>query len=358
MHCFSVLFSVWKGFFVQRKPGSWQEATTWRELLGQLIADPKERAHLASAVHVRPTTLQRWVEGINRPHSENLALLLRNVAPEVSPLLLRLFLVDFPALREETLPEKQVTPTIPAEFYARVLSNLALTPQPLCRQSMQDLVLQQALAHLDPDRHGLLVSLALCVPPREGGKVRSLCERDGLGTLPWPRDLLEKLFFLGSESLVGYAVKQMRPVVINSRDEITILPAHWADHERSVAAFPILRHARTAGGLLVASARDFFFTPARLAIIEGYAQLANCIFDEEEFFDPAQIELVMMPRYSLQLPYFSGYSRRVVQKLSELSTLGQRTALQQARDFVAQDLEEVLWRVFLQSGMTSQVENA
>jgi hypothetical protein len=357
MQSFIVLFSIWKVFFVQKKPGSWQEATTWRELLRQLIADPNERARMASAVHVKPTTLQRWVEGINRPHSENLALLLRNVAPEVYTPLLHLLLIDFPVLREETLPEKQVTPAIPAEFYARILSNLALTPQPFCRQAMQDLVLQQALTHLDPDRHGLLVSLAICVPPREGGSVRSLCERDGLGTFPWPRDLLEKLFFLGSESLVGYAVKQMRPVVINSRDEITALPAHWVDHERSVAAFPILRHARIAGALFVASARDFFFTPARLAIIDGYAQLAGCIFDEEEFFDPAQIELVMMPRHSLQLPYFAGYSRRVVQKLAELSTLGQRTALQQAHDLVAQDLEEVLWRVFLQSGVASQLEN-
>ena len=341
---------------VKRRIGNWQEATSWRELLGFLIANPKERARLAAAVRVKTTTLQRWADGANRPHLENLLLLLQGVPSEVHALLLRLLLVDFPALRDEKVQEKQMLQTIPAEFYARVLSNLATTPQPLCRQSMLDLILQQAVAQLDPNREGLLISIAACVPPREGGKVRSLCERDGLGTPPWPRDLSERLFFLGSESLVGYAVKQMRVFSINSRDEATVLPAHWSDFERSVAAFPILRQARIAGGLLVTSAKDFFFTPARLAIIEEYAHLATCIFNEADFFDPEQIELMMMPPYALQLPYFAGYPRRVVQKLQKASEEGQRAVLQHARDLVAQDLEDVLLRVFLQNGTSNLME--
>jgi len=346
-----------EGFAVKRKLRSWQDAATWRELLGRLIADQQERARLALAVRVRPTTLQRWVDGTNRPHLENLLELLQGISPEVYPLFLRLLLVEFPALHEEQVPEKHVIGAIPAEFYARVLSNLALTPQPLCCQAMQDLILQQTLAHLDPERHGLLASLAVCVPPRADGTVRSLCERDGLGTPPWPRDLSERLFFLGSESLVGYAVKLMRPFVINSRDEMTILPVHWSEYERSAAAFPILRKARIAGGLLVASARDFFFTPERLAVIEAYSHLATCIFEEEEFYDPEQVELVMMPRYTQQLPYFAGYPRRVLQKVAEASQSGQRATLQRARDLVAQDLEEVLLRVFLQSEGTNQSEH-
>ncbi len=304
---------------MKRKLRSWQDAATWRELLGRLIADQKERARLALAVRVRPTTLQRWVDGTNRPHLENLLALLQGISPEVYPLFLRLLLVEFPTLHEEQVPEKHIIGAIPAEFYARVLSNLALTPQPLCCQAMQDLILQQILAHLDPERHGLLASVAVCVSPRTDGRVRSLCERDGLGTPPWPRDLSERLFFLGSESLVGYAVKLMRTFVINSRDEMTILPVHWSEYERSAAAFPILRKARIAGGLLVASARDFFFTPERLAVIEAYSHLATCIFEEEEFYDPEQVELVMMPRYTQQLPYFAGYPRRVLQKVAEAS---------------------------------------
>jgi hypothetical protein len=123
-----------------------------------------------------------------------------------------------------------------------------------------------------------------------------------------------------------------------------------------VAAFPILRHARIAGGLLVSSARDFFFTPAHLAIIEEYSYLISCIFEDEEFFDPAQIELRMMPRYTLQIPYFVGYARRVSQKFAEASTSGQRPILQRARELVSQDLEEVLLRVFLDSETAERTE--
>lgn len=326
-----------------------QKATNWRDMLKQLSADPQERARLALAARVRPITLQRWADGTNRPHLENLLLLLRNVPPQAVPHFQRLLLVDFPLLRGEKLPEKEPVSLVPSEFYARALSNLALTPQPLYRQAISDLILQQIVAQLDPERRGLLVSLVLCVPPAEGQPVRSLCEQEGLGTPPWPRDLSERLFFLGSESLVGYAVKQMRSFVINSRDEMGILPAHWSDHERSTAAFPILRHARVAGGLLVSSAQDFFFTPARLAVLEDYSHLATCIFEEEEFFDIARIDLQMMPRYALQLPYFAGYPRRVLQKMADISAQGQHAILRKAREMVAQELEEVLVHVFLQN---------
>ncbi|HEX7734503.1 MAG TPA: GAF domain-containing protein [Ktedonobacteraceae bacterium] len=333
-----------------------QKATTWREMLGRLIAEPQEKARLAQAARVRPVTLHRWADGSNRPHLENMRLLLRNIAPEAVPLFQRLLLIDFPLLREEGWLEQEIAATVPGEFYARVLNNLSLTPQPLCRQAMLDLVLQQIVAQLDPERYGLLVSLAICVPPREGKLVRSLCEQEGLGTPPWPRDLSERLFFLGSESLVGYAVEQMHSFVINSRDEMSTLPAHWRDHERSAAAFPLLRHARIAGCLLVASTQDFFFTPARLALLEDYSYLATCIFDAEEFFDSKQIDLQMMPRYALQLPYFAGYQRRVVQKLSEVSAQGQYIVLRKARELVVQELEEVLLRVFLQNEVVSTPE--
>lgn len=323
-------------------------------MLSQLIADPQEKTRMAQAARVRPVTLQRWADGVNRPHLEKLLFLLRSVAPEVVPLFQRLLLVDFPLLYEEGWLEKDALPTVPGEFYARVLSNLSLTPQPLCRQAMVELILQQIVAQLDPERHGLLVSLVICVSPRAGQPVRSLCEQEGLGTPPWPRDLSERLFFLGSESLVGYAVEQMHAFVVNSRDEMSTLPVHWSDHERSVAALPILRHAQIAGGLLVSSTQDFFFTPARLALLEDYSYLATCIFGEEEFFDPAQIDLQMMPRYALQLPYFAGYQRRVIQKMTEISAQWQHAALRKARELVVQELEEVLLRVFLQNEVVSK----
>ncbi|HEY7414932.1 MAG TPA: GAF domain-containing protein [Ktedonobacteraceae bacterium] len=330
---------------------STREPTTWQEFLGQLIANPQERARLASALHVRPITLQRWTEGVSRPRDENIRLLIKNLPREIYPLFMRLLLVDFPGLLHDEVPEERFFQGLPAEFYARALSNLALTPMSIYRQSMQDLILQQMLQHLDPDQYGLSITFAICVPPRSGRKVRSLREVGGLATPPWPRNLAEKPMFLGIESLVGYAVTQVRPCVINSQDEVTFFPVQWTEHERSTASFPILRHGCIVGGLIVSSAREFFFTPPRLAVIEDYAHLASCIFEPEESFGSNEIELGVMPSYAHQYSYFSGYNERVSQKLVEAEAAGRPITLQQARQFVWQDLEELLLQVTLQIGI-------
>jgi hypothetical protein len=330
-----------------------QEPATWQEFLGQLIADSHERARLAAALHVKPITLQRWTRDLSRPSDKNIRLLIKNLPKESYPLFMRLLLVDFPELRREELPEEHFFQGLPAEFYARAMSNLALTPLSIYRQSMQDLILQQALQHLDPDQDGLSVTLAVCMPPRSGHKVRSLREVDGLATPPWPRNLVERLQFLGAESLVGYAIAHARPCIINSRDEVTFFPMQWSEHEQSAAAFPILRHGRIVGGLIVSSVQESFFTPPRITVIEGYAHLATCMFDPEEAFDLNEIELRMMPSYASQRPHFTNYHKRVSQKLLEAEALGQPITLQQARQLVWQDLEDVLLQIIMRTGMES-----
>lgn len=335
---------------------SLQDPATWRELLGYVIADPRERERLAQAIRVRTVTLQRWADGNHHPRLENIRLLLKHIPREIYPRFMSLLRGDFPELVQELLPEEPLK-TPPGEFYARALSNLALTPEPLYRQSMQELILQQALAQLDPDRQGMLISLATLVPPRQGYKARSLCVHDELGTSPWPHEVSDKLLFLGSESLVGQAVMYLRPIVVNNREEMTPYSVHWTSYERSAAAFPLLRQARVIGGLIVASAQDFFFTPARLILIEAYSHLAACIFRSEEFLDTAEIELTMMPEYTLQSPYFAGYHRRVLQKVADLSAQGERVTVLQARKIVLQDLEEVLLHVFLQRKAAKPTEH-
>jgi hypothetical protein len=325
------------------------EPATWQEFLGQLIANPQERARLVTALHVRPITLQRWIEGTSRPREENMRLLIKNIPKETYPLFMRLLVADFPELLGEELPGERFLQGLPVEFYARALSNLALTPISIYQQSMQDLILQQALQHLDPDQCGLSVTLAVCVPPRSGGKVRSLHEVGGLATPPWPRTLVERPVLLGVESLIGYAIMHAHSCVVNSRDEATFFPVQWTEHEQSTAAFPIFRHGRIVGGLIVSSTYEYFFTPPCLAVIENYTHLATCIFDTEESFDLNKIELRMMPPYTRQHPYFAGYNRRVSRKLVEANAIGQHITWQQARQLVWQDLEDVLLQVDLQT---------
>jgi hypothetical protein len=335
---------------------STQEPATWQEYLGQLITSTQERARLATALHVRPITLQRWVQGVSRPRDENIRLLLQNIPKDDYPLFLHLLLIDFPDLLREDIPPERFLHTVPAEFYARVLSNLALTSPSISRQSMQDLLLQQALQHLDPDQHGCLIILTACVPPKLERKVRSLHEVARLATSPWNRQVQEKPAFFGLESLAGYAITHAHRCTINSRDETTFYPVQWIDHERSTTAFPILRHGRFAGSLLLSSTREHFFSPARLTVIEEYAHLAACIFEAEETFDLNEIELKILPSYTRQHPYFAGYHLRVTRKMAEANEQGNSLSLQQARLLVCQDLEEILLQVSYTPGWNTAPE--
>jgi GAF domain-containing protein len=325
-----------------------QEPSTWQEFLGQMIEKPQEKQRMAAAVRVRPITLQRWAEGESRPRDENISLLIKALPAGSYLLFMRLLIRDFPYLMQEELPVERFLAHVPSDFYARSLNVQTFTPYPLCRQAAQDLILQQALAHLDPERHGLFISIVTCVPPRQGRIVRSLREIDGLGTPPWSRTPAEKTIFLGAESLVGYAVSEIAQCVVNTRDEETVFPVRWTENERSAAAFPIMRYGLVAGALVVASAREYFFTKAHLAVLEEYSYMASLMFDLEEFFHAHEISLETMPAYELQAPYFVGYNRRISQKFTEAHSQGAPITLREARQFVWQDLEEELLQTLLE----------
>jgi hypothetical protein len=332
------------------------EPLTWQEFLGQLIEDIPTRERMAEAAHIRSITLQRWASGISKPREENMRTLLKILPTDSYALFSRLVAIDFPDLLLEDPTSEQVYQELPSEFYARVLSALALTPLPMCRQTVQDLIFRQALEQLDPERRGLSLSLVCCVAPRHGEHIRSLREIGGVGTPPWPSDLAQRTMFLGAESLVGYVLNSAHYGVINSREEPTFLPANWTEHEQSVVAFPISRYSRVAGSLLVSSARSHFFSPARISLVEHYAHLASLIFEPEEFYELGALDLKMMPSENIQAPYFRDFNQRVSRKLSEAAATRHQIALQEARQLVWRDLEEDLLQVFLRIGMADSSE--
>ena len=57
-----------------------QEEQTWRQLLGTIIVNSKEKQRVATELGVKPITLTRWVSGESEPRSQNLRSLL-NVLP-------------------------------------------------------------------------------------------------------------------------------------------------------------------------------------------------------------------------------------------------------------------------------------
>lgn len=317
-----------------------RESGTWQEYLEAVIADPPERQRLEGEVRIQSITFQRWISGESRPREENMRRLVRAMPEKHYAPFLKLVLQEFPALEQEKASLQSSPTAFPLEFYARVLSAHANTPPALFRQSLFDLILQQAIEQFDPDRQGMSISLICCVPPRSGGKVRSLRQVGSIGTPPWKRDDVLKTLFLGSESLSGEAVTRYRRQVVNSKNEPTFAPIHWTEHEESAGAFPIARQARIAGCLTISSAHPCYFTSERQDLLDCCASLLALAFEREDFFDPGDIALGPMPLYSEQEPYFRDVGRRVSQKFSEAQYVRQDITIHEARQKVWQDIEE------------------
>lgn len=290
------------------------EFSTWRELLGHVTKNPKERIRLAQEADVQPITLRRWVLGTSQPRGENVRRLAQALSPEFAGLFQRLIVVDFPTLLREKAESSASPLEISHDLYRQMFKVYAKMPMVLASQQLQTILLEHALEHLDPHKVGLSLVFAVCVPPVGGQKVRSLRQISGIGLPPWERDLARKTIFLGTESLAGNAVMAAKLMYVESRDAATPYPIRWTLHEESAVAMPILRQGRIAGVLLASSAQPNYFTPMHCGLLELYAQLALLIFAPSDFYDPHSIQLEKMPAYEVQEPYFSQFGQRVQSK--------------------------------------------
>jgi hypothetical protein len=310
------------------------EPQNWRELLGNIISDPHEKQRIAQELGVRTITLTRWVTRESDPRPQNLRHLL-NVLPEEREMLLELISEEFEDFTAGATDDS--SKDIPSEFYSRVFSARSATNETLHFWSICNLILQQAIGQLDPDRLGMAITVVRCMHPSNGNKVRSLRESAGQGTPPWSGDLEQQAMFLGAESLAGYAVTTCRPAAIqNIREDRSPLPAHQIPLELSAAAHPILYTGRIAGCLLISSTQtNYFLSPSRLSLIECYADLVALAFDTDEFYDTQDINLHMMPSHASQKNYFHDFRHRVTRVMRQ-----QPVHNRQAEEIVWQQLEE------------------
>lgn len=318
---------------------------TWQEILTQIIENPRERDRIAQEARVKPITLVRWAHNESRPRGENMRQLLRAIPLPVRQAFVEAMSEAFPYLATnlEGEPDNDAPSLPPPEFYARILSAHAYTPIILYQQTMYDLLFQQIIEQLDPDRQGMAVSLVRYVPPSDGLHVRSLREVAGIGTPPWERDLSGSIMFLGAESLAGAAVTRSRICVLQSREEAQqAFPAQWVGPEQSAAAYPLLRHSRIAGCLLVSSSHPHVFSPTHLSLIEHYAHLTALTVNPADFFDPNDFTLHVMPPYEVQLPYIQSFRPRVTRLLIEAAATRQELPFHQAQEQAWQAIEEEL----------------
>lgn len=320
------------------------ESETWRDLLKTITDDQREKQRLLEVLGIKAITLNRWINKESDPRPQNLRNLL-SALPEYRDQLLDL-------IREETGFEEfsngaidDTSKEIPAPFYMRVFAARASTTESMRFWSLSNMILQQAIGQLDPDRMGMGIVVVRCMTPsRVDNKVHSLRESVGVGTHPWSSNLEQKGMFLGAESLCGYVVTISRPSTIeNIDDKQSLIPAHKVQFEKSASVHPILYAGRIAGCLLVSSTQhNYFLSSSRNALIEQYANLLALAFEPHEFYEPHQIELRVMPNQERQKDYFANFRQRVANTMLEGVRNRRPVSSVIAEEIVWQDLEEEL----------------
>ncbi len=321
------------------------EIQTWRDLLGFIISDAKERQRLIDALDITPITLNRWINGESDPRPQNLRHLL-SVLPQHRERFVELLKAERGANDfVNPLPEEEPPGEIPAEFYARVFVARSTMSDSLRFWSICNLILQQALGQLDPDRQGMSIWVVKCMQPSGPyEKVRSLREVVGQGTYPWSGNLEQQAMFLGAESLAGNVVTLCRPGIIQNLDEEhNLMPAARVDFEKSAAIYPILYAGRIAGVLLISSTQyNHFLLQSRIALAQSYADLIALSFDAEDFYAPEDIALCVMPTHKEQKQYFARFRQLIANTMIVAASNNRPVNNIEADQIVWQRLEEEL----------------
>lgn len=327
------------------------ELPRWRVLFGQIIEDPQERQRLAEELRVKDVTLMRWAHNTANPRPQNIRNLLTALRQPARQRLFEVIIEEFPDIISlfEDISTEESSKTVPPEFYDRVLDACAQLSGYQRYLSITSSVLQQAVGQLAPRNGGIAVTIAQCMPPLSGSKIRSLHERVGKATPPWKPNLELKAIFLGAESLAGQAVIKQREQSIPSREENNgLFPAQWVEGEESAVAYPIKREGKFAGAFVVSCTLANYFTEPRRSLIQSYSKLVALAFDPEDFFAFEQIALRRMPLYKEQEERQKGLQQRVSTYMQLQARSGQQVNLLQAQRHVLQVIEEE----FLQSHTT------
>jgi len=319
-----------------------QNPLTWRALLGMVIKNPQEKQRLANELKVSQLTLSRWVTNETKPRLHNLQLLVKAL-PENRALLLTLLADEYEEFSTTTEVKEATEKEIPSAFYARVFqANAELTPS-LHSWLIRDIILQQALEQLAPERQGMAIIVVQCMPPTKECIIRSLREVMGRGLPPWSRDLEQHAILLGAESMVGYVVTTGRSITNQNlnRDQ-GIFPTYRAQWEESSTAHPILRGNLVAGCLLVSSTQPDYFSPERLTLIQSYADLLVLTFAPEEFYELECIQLSVMPQYDIQRIYLATFQERIYRIMQEAARKNEPINSVQAEQLAWQQFESEL----------------
>jgi hypothetical protein len=325
---------------------------TWREVLGDLITSNQERQRLAGILGVNPVTLTRWAAGESYPRQHSLGQLLDLLPPQHREAFLASIADEFPSFSPTLVLDAPIQTEIPSLFYASVLRTVTSIPANLRFESMCDLVLQQVLKHLDPNR----VGVACCMPPSRENEIQSLRECVGRGTPPWREKMEQDLMLLGAESLAGYALSLGRTVAIADLESgLSMFPASRGAWGKSAVAAPLLHLGKVAGCLIVESAQVDYFPPGRQTLIENYANLLISAFSDEDFYEPQRIRLQVLPSQTVQRSFLSGFRERFMNNLKRSASQGVSLTVTQAEQIAWQQVEEELLQYMTNTAVRTTV---
>ena len=239
-------------------------------------------------------------------------------------------------------------------FYADVLRAYVNLTGVLRFWAICNLVLRHAREQLDPQRQGVAITIARCMPPYQGKKIRSMYECMQVTTAAWENRRDDQLLFLGAESLAGYAVSMGRPAAIqnliqNNSTATTSPTATSTDpmqaREQSLVAYPVMRSGCIAGCLLAASTQpEYFLTMERLQLLQHHAELAALAFEPEEFYPSERIELCIMPSLEVQHLYLASLQQRISHIMADTVVNQRPLNSLEAERLAWQQLEEELFQ--------------
>ncbi len=225
----------------------------------------------------------------------------------------------------------------------RVLQTRASIPKNLRYPALCDLILQQAIKHLDPERVGIGISIARCLTPATGNQIRSLLADIGRGTPPWGLHMEYETMLLGAESLAGYATNTGHLVAIADLfAPDNLIPASIGEWEKSAVAAPISFEGRIAGSIIVSCTQVDYFDQVRMQLISNYADLIALTLDSDQFYDPTRIQLHIFPPQQEQRELISTFQQLTLQTIRQAAERQQYINVIHAALLVWQQIEEKL----------------
>ena len=253
---------------------------SWREVLGELCQDPLKKKEVAEAVgFVSLRTVERWMNGQSNPQKEEYIRKLSFLNDDLAEALQREFPEAFHASPSHFSSGQTA---LPVEFYRRVVRAFAHVPLPSRRWTIFHLVSQMMIPHLDPESAGLVA-----ITVRSGDQPRQLVFGEGGGNTVWKTRQVTQQTVEDGDSPLLQALAHYHPLFIQSCASSNIFPPAClvqAGRIQGLGFFPLYRAGVAAGGLLLCSTQEDFFTPLRQALVEEYTSLLSLAFLDRDFF--------------------------------------------------------------------------